>query len=380
MSTWAQWDARRRALATVVAAAVLLALGAWIASLAIESPREAAASAGAPAPSLITVPVQNRKVGEELVTRGLVVAGQTLEVVNPAAGRGADRALISGHVPRPGTEIDHGDVIVEVSGRPVLALEGDVPAYRGLRLGDTGPDVKQLNAALAAAGLKTDKTSRAFTEQTRDAVVTLYRAHGYSSAGNLPSTEVAFVSALPASVVQVSAALGADLEKASIKLAAGALRVTASFPAAQAALVQDGAKVVVSSEVLVESVEATVKATAPLRRSTEEPDAEGQVAFSIVPDKPLGSEWAGQDVKVRIVSATTGTEVLAVPVTAVVADAAGETEVVVVDRGATTIADSNPRRVRVRVGAVGGGWAEVTPIDGARLAVGDPVQLSAPAR
>ncbi len=382
-------DRRRRGLVLVVAAAMLLAAGAWVASLVIESPREAAANAEAPPPSLITVPVERRTVGEELVTRGLVTATQTVEAIGPGAGRGADRALVSGHLPAPGQRIESGDVVVEISGRPVIALAGRIPAYRSLAPGDTGPDVRQLNTALAGAGFRLDATSSRYDDNTSDAVTTLFRRAGYTSNGVLPSSEVLFVSALPASVVAADATLGADASVASIKVASGELTVSADFPAAQAALLQPGAEAVLSSEVLGRSVSATVQLarTQPTRaqdtRPSKDDDGADQTgagaaaAHSIVPDRPLGSAWAGQDVKVRIVSATTKQKVLAVPVTAIVAAGSGEPEVVVVAAGATSITDADPRRVPVTVGAVGGGWAEVTPAAGARLSPGDAVQLSA---
>ena len=388
----ARRDRRRRGLVLVVVAALFLATGAWIASLVIESPREAAANAEAPPPTLITVPVERRTVGEELVTRGLVTATQTVEAIGPGAGQGADRALISGHLPTPGQRIEAGDVVVEISGRPVIALGGTVPAYRRLSPGDTGPDVRQLNAALAGAGLGVDPGSSRYDEKTGDAVTSLFRSAGYASDGALPSSEVLFVSALPASVVAVDGAVGADVGAASIKVASGELTVSAEFPAAQAGLLQPGAEVVLSSEVLGKSASATLQPAGaeqggPVNDDGADADdaddgeAEGVsgagAAYTIVPDQPLGAAWAGQDVKVRVVSATTKKKVLAVPLTAIVASGAGDPEVVVVADGATSIADADPRRVPVTVGAIGGGWAEVVPAGGATLAPGDAVQLSA---
>ena len=43
-------------------------------------------------------------------------------------------------------------MLIEVNGRPVLALQGDAPMYRTLRPGDTGDDVRQLELALARLG------------------------------------------------------------------------------------------------------------------------------------------------------------------------------------------------------------------------------------
>lgn len=364
MTWWGRLDARRRGLALILVAAVLMAMGAWIASLMIESPREAALNAEPPEPSLITVPIERRQVGQEIVTRGLVTATQTVEAITSLSGAGALRAVVSGHVPRPGDEITAGGVVVEISGRPIIALQGDVPAYRDLVIGDSGPDVQRLNAALAGMGLGLKAETSIFDEATQQAVEAVYAKAGYASAGSLPAGEVVFISALPASIIQANTKVGTSVAEASVQIASGELTVSAQFSPGEAELVQDGAAVVLSSEILGESVDATA-----------EVDTAGGIRIS--PAEPLGSAWAGQDVKVRVISAVTQGEVLAVPVAAIVANGSGETEVVVVRRGATSISDAEPRRVRVTVGAVGAGWAEVTPVDGAALAEGDPVQLSA---
>lgn len=69
-------------------------------------------------------------------------------------------------------------------------------------------------------------------------------------------------------------------------------------------------------------------------------------------------------------SVPAGEVVLAVPVTAIVANGSGGTEVVVVEKGATSVTDANPRRVPVAVGVTGGGWAQITPVND-DLAAGD---------
>ena len=52
-----------------------------------------------------------------------------------------------------GSVLAEGDKALEVGGRPVLILQGKNPAYRDMRPGDNGPDVKQLEDALARLGL-----------------------------------------------------------------------------------------------------------------------------------------------------------------------------------------------------------------------------------
>lgn len=370
-----------RWLALVVVGALALAAGSWGASLFIESPRDVAARAAAPSPSLIAVPVELRKVGEEIVTRGVVAATQTVEAVPQTTPAGASRALISGRVPKRADSIVAGSIVVEVSGRPVIALKGAVPAYRDLSLGDKGPDVTQVRAALASAGLHTADPAGELGPSTARAITRLYERKGYSAppGGGLPAGEVVFVSALPASVVSTTATLGADVSAASVKIASGKLAVTADLPSGQAGLVKPGARVVVSSESLGESVKAkVVPGGSPAARPESAPDG-GSVGVAIVPDSDLDPAWAGQDVRVRVVSAETVEKVLAVPVTAIVMNGSGVTEIVLVDANATTLADAHPVRIAVKVGVSGGGWVQIRPARGkaASIEPGDFVQLSA---
>ena len=55
-------------------------------------------------------------------------------------------------LPVPGRIVRQGRVIYQVSGSPVVLLYGNVPAWRDLSEGVTGPDVTELNAALVKLG------------------------------------------------------------------------------------------------------------------------------------------------------------------------------------------------------------------------------------
>lgn len=387
MTAVAGLDRRRRGLALVVAAALLMVLGGWLSTLVIESPREAAAGASPPAPSLIAVPVERRQVGEEVVTRGRVTARTDVEAINELAGAQAHRAVVSGRLPRPGQQLKAGQVAVEISGRPIFVLTGAVPAYRDLGPGAAGGDVRQLNRALALAGFSTEAASTSFSETTRTAVDALYRRSGYTSNGTLPAAEVVFVSTMPATVSEVRGTLGSEAGSASIRLTSGDLVVVADLGGDRAALVQPGTEVEVTSEVLGTSVEATVTAAVPgsaTSGAAEPEDPTGTASTSdstseivIAPKRRLSGDWVGQDVRVRILGAITATKVLAVPVTAVVSNGSGSTEVVVVDAHARSIGEAHPRRIQVTTGATGGGWVEVRPLHTA-IRAGDLVQLSAP--
>jgi hypothetical protein len=72
---------------------------------------------------------------------------------SPAAGSAASGTFT--HLPRIGRTLYQGQVVYRVSGSPVVLLYGDVPAYRDLYEGLTGPDVRQLNNDLVRLGYAT---------------------------------------------------------------------------------------------------------------------------------------------------------------------------------------------------------------------------------
>ncbi|MFV2099311.1 peptidoglycan-binding protein [Micromonospora sp. LOL_014] len=76
-----------------------------------------------------------------------------------------------------GDRVGIGDVLVEVSGRPLILLPGKFPAYRQLVRGDTGPDVRQLQTALRQ--LYGTPVNGRLDERTETDIRRLYAAAGY---------------------------------------------------------------------------------------------------------------------------------------------------------------------------------------------------------
>nr|BFE72343.1 hypothetical protein GCM10020092_056440 [Actinoplanes digitatis] len=73
-----------------------------------------------------------------------------------------------------------GDVVIEVSGRPVVALPGVLSTYRDLKPGDDGKDVAQLQRALGRLGLYHDGDDDGhFGAATKSAVRRFYARTGY---------------------------------------------------------------------------------------------------------------------------------------------------------------------------------------------------------
>ncbi|MFD5116543.1 peptidoglycan-binding protein [Streptomyces sp. NPDC058391] len=171
---------RRRLLGIVVASAVALSAAALAASAFIKSPAEAAAGASAPAPDVLTAPVERQVLKDSVILRGAVTASQTV-AVTPAAGEQTGAVPVVTRLPvKTGDKISSGQVLVAVSGRPVFVLKGKLPAYRDLQPGSAGDDVSQLQQALAGLGHGTaGDQAGTFGPGTQQALSGLYAALGY---------------------------------------------------------------------------------------------------------------------------------------------------------------------------------------------------------
>ncbi|MBX9244003.1 hypothetical protein ICW40_04170 [Actinotalea ferrariae] len=161
-------------------AVISLAAGLGLSRL-IVSPADAAANAAPPAAGPITVPVETKALANDVVLRGDAVYEDPADVVVETADIGGP-AVVTGHVPEVGATLEAGAVALEVAGRPVIVLPGELPVYRTLRVGVSGPDVLQLKAALVALGLNPgDAASSSYDAATAAAVEALYSRVGYEA-------------------------------------------------------------------------------------------------------------------------------------------------------------------------------------------------------
>ena len=173
-------SSRRRQVVAVLALALIsgVAAAGWIAGSRVQSPQTAAARAAAPEPSAITAPVELRVLSSRVVARGDVVPGQSTSVTGPASENGA---TVTGVFVDVGDELLEGNPVVEVSGRPVVVLEGAVPAFRAMRPGMSGTDIDQLQAALGRVGCDTAADDGTYADATKECVTRLYEALGYDT-------------------------------------------------------------------------------------------------------------------------------------------------------------------------------------------------------
>jgi peptidoglycan hydrolase-like protein with peptidoglycan-binding domain len=171
---------RKQKLALALILVMLLAAASWIAGSRIQSPAEAAARTAPPTPSPILVPVEERVLTSDVVTRGTARYGLPQSISLAPSTLKAEAGIIT-TLPKRGDQLEEGDVLLTVSGRPVFVLQGDIPVYRDLFPGLTGEDVRQLEDALERLRFDPGPVDGVFDEQTAAAVADLYSSAGYLS-------------------------------------------------------------------------------------------------------------------------------------------------------------------------------------------------------
>jgi peptidoglycan hydrolase-like protein with peptidoglycan-binding domain len=417
---------RGRALALAAAGAALVSIGGVVGATFVKSAAQQRAEAQPPARTTLTSPVEKRVLASTVVVRGLVQSVRQVQMT-PTSAQHASTLVVTAVKTRVGAAVQPGHVLLCVSGRPLIALAGNVPAYRDLRPNDDGDDVTQLQTALRLLGLYHGGDARGhFGAATKRAVRTLYDDAGFTAAdtagangtderealraaqdavtsaekavaGNrtaqtervlrrarqdladlvartgpmVPSSEVVFVPAFPATVAKLGAGLGDPVKDPLITLATGDLAVTAKLPPQEAEALRAGMRVHITAESLGADAEGVISAVGAVTAKAGD-DASGSetpfVPVTVKPSTPLASTWHGLDVRVTVTAAQTDGAVLVVPLSAVSAAADGKTVVTVAD------GDGAQRRVEVRAGISGDGYVEVRPVYG-RLEPGDEVVL-----
>lgn len=171
---------RQRIVTAIAVACAVLSIAGMASSRFVKSPKQIAAESGAPPASVITAAVTNQVLSTTLIFRGTVGTSSRIEITPAVSGTsGASSAIVSAVRVRAGQTVKPGKVLLEVSGRPLIVLRGAVPAYRDLKPGDQGADVRQLQTALASLGYFTGTVNGSFGASTKTAITRMYDALGY---------------------------------------------------------------------------------------------------------------------------------------------------------------------------------------------------------
>ena len=175
----------RRAVAVgavLLAVSVAAGLG-WMAARNIRSPAQVALEAEPPAPSLITVEVERTELVADVITRADIGYDDPVSLRLGGALGGRPSTLIVTSARERGDELAEGAAAVEISGRPVFLLRGAIPVYRDLLPQAEGPDVFQVEDALARLGYFSEEPDEVWTPATEAAVEAWYAAAGYEANG-----------------------------------------------------------------------------------------------------------------------------------------------------------------------------------------------------
>jgi hypothetical protein len=166
----------------VLGFAAVLVVASWLASSRIKSQADVAARAAPPTPSPILVPVEQRVLSSNIVTRGTARFGLPQPVSIAPSALKTDAGLIA-TLPLPNTQFVEGDVILTASGRPLFVIQGKSPAYRDLVPGISGDDVLQLEQALKRLGFAPGRVDGAYDQRTSAAVAKWYKSSGWEPFG-----------------------------------------------------------------------------------------------------------------------------------------------------------------------------------------------------
>jgi len=346
---------------TLAGAAVLVVV--VIVGVVVSSGGEPADSAASAGP-MSTAAVQRGTLSAAVSQDGTLTFrarpdGSPFTAINHA--RGTYTAL-----PVVGDEVRCGGTLYRVDDRPVLLLCGTVPAYRTLRVGAAGRDVRQLNRNLHLRGA-------AFTTRTERALKALQRRRGARVTGTLAVGAAVF---LPEAVrvAKVTGPLGGAARPGAPVLTATSdrLQVRVSLAASDQGQVRRGDRALIT---LPGNATATGKVEGFGRVAQAPAGPGGNAADATIPtfvglDDPGRARGLGE-APVGVVITTAGvTDALSVPVTALVGRAGGGFGVEVVRAGGRR----DPIAVRVGLFDTAGGRVQV---EGA-LRAGDRVVVPSP--
>lgn len=395
----------------VLAVALLGTTGtAWYFAAQARTLAQRAEETAEPEDSVVTVRVEQGQLLDVMEFTAILSRTGDFKVDLPAVPEGVEVALASALPLKVGDEVNTGTVLLEVSGRPMIALPGDVPAYRDLEEGDSGPDVEQLQRALA--WIYGTPVTGEFGSRTAEDVKRLYQNLGYEASVieefvddgdvegeetggaqtgtvervRLPASEVVFLPELPMQVGKVSAEQSSPVEGTVMTLVSGDWKLEAELSdeeASELAKFGEDAELEYGSGPL-EGVKVGVPRL--VQREVEandegdffgEGDEDGTVekVFAVFEfdEKKVENTDAlqpGVEQEVQLVRARSDEDALIVPLSAVWTDSGGAAMLTVLEGE-----DETERHVEVEVTLRHEGRGVVEPVDG-KLEEGDKVVVA----
>jgi hypothetical protein len=325
----------------------VVAAGAGVAgvtALGGDDPPPAEEDTGEPAAEQTTVEVVRRDLARVEELDGTVGHGDSTPLV--LSTEGTLTAL-----PAPGDVIEPGDVVAEVDGLPIIALEGAFPLWRTLGPGvEDGKDVLQVEYVLASLGYAQEydvTVDDDWTSATTDAVEAFQADHGQDDDGEIDVGELLFLDG-PVQVADVSGVLGQPATEAGIAVTSTEQSVHVDLDTADADLLDVGDRVAVE---LPTGREVAGEVTEIGAAQTDDSTGAATLPVTVtLDDAPQLADGTPVDVNVEVAAAE---NVLAVPAEALLALAEGGYAVEVADSSGAT------HLVGVTVGVFADGMVEI---------------------
>jgi peptidoglycan hydrolase-like protein with peptidoglycan-binding domain len=343
-----------------IAAGVAVAAGGAGAVIAIDGSEGGQPAHGANRSAVHTATVRRRNlVDRERVDGTLGYSGER-EVANALAGTYTS-------LPKVGDVIRSGQTLWEIDAKPVVLMNGSLPAYRPMHRGNEGTDVLQLERGLAAAGYDPGTIDGTFDADTAAAVRDWQDDRDLDDTGAIELGRIVF---LPGArrVTKVSAVVGGRAAPGPALTTTSTHRVvTIDLDAADQRSAKVGARAPVelpdgtTVRGRVSHVGRVATASAA-QDGSDSGDPTITVTVHLTSDRGLGHLDAAP-VSVRLARSRRH-HVLAVPVTALVATKGGGYAVEVVDAGL------GRHLVSVTPGLFAGGYVELTPLRRGSLRAG----------
>lgn len=284
-----------RAVIVLTFAAAILVGGGVLLGEYFETPEEASLRQP-PQVVPVTDPLRREVLELALTLRGTLAPA---ERTTPRFASGIEGKVVTGLGVEPGDELKSGDVLLEVEGRPVIVLTGEFPAWRDLTASMSGPDVSQLQAALAELGFYTTEDSVPGTvgHRTLNAVLALYQSIGYEAPpwSEIWHQEFVYLPDDLRVVERVSVAVGDTLQADAVGLASTQRRIEADLTADQRAALQPGTAIHSAAwSGIVERVVDVARAD----------DTAGQPNAAILTAEPIPDSVSGEQVFELILAST----------------------------------------------------------------------------
>jgi membrane fusion protein, multidrug efflux system len=333
----------RAVITTVAAAAVVGAASAAAIGFGGDPARTPTSSAKPPA----TAPITRTTLYDREEVDGTLGHGTEKEI----SGR------LSGTVtwlPETGAVVQRGQPLYKVDDRSVLLLYGALPAYRELRVGTEGADVRQFETELRALGYTGFSVDDEYTSSTADAVERWQEASGLTETGTVELGRVMYAAG-PVRVASVSGSVAGSAQGGLLNVSGTSRVVTVELDVADQRLAVEGAAVGVELP-NGKSVQGTIAAVATVVEPGQgENEAETKIEVTVALGDADQAAISGFDQATVDVTFTASERknVLTVPVAALLALAEGGYGVQLVEEGGTRI-------VRVETGLFSGGRVEIS--------------------